>query len=150
MTTIQNFQQRFRFVNSDGTLTPEASRMLRDWFARIGGPDSINLTEVLALLTAIQVEILAIQSEATALGLEVDDLGIEVDNIGFRVDGIESAPLPADNSAVISSLESHIYQMPQQQIVEAVEFLQTEVRSLAEKLAVALRKIEDLEQGTML
>lgn len=143
MTTIQNFQQRFRFVNSDGTLTPEASRMLRDWFKRIGGPDAIDFDEIMAILTAIQVEIIAIQDEATALGLEVDD-------VGLRVESIESAPLPEDKTAAISALESHIYQMPQQQIVEAVEFLQTEVRALAEQLAVARNEIQELKQGTML
>ncbi len=136
--------------------------MLRDWFARIGGPDSISLTEIVAILTAIQVEIIAIQSEATALGLEVDELG-------FRVDGIESAPLPVDNSAEINSLSSYLYQLPisdsnsaigtmrdelslepMQQVTAAVEFLQTEVRNLAEQLAAARTEIQELKIGTML
>lgn len=91
MTTIQNFQQRFRFVNSDGTLTPEASRMLRDWFARIGGPDSISLTEVVALLTAIQVEIIAIQNEATALGIEVDVLTESVNDDKIELSFVDRA-----------------------------------------------------------
>lgn len=41
--SINNFQVRFAFVNTDdGTLTPEAFRVLRTWFTRIGGFDSVS------------------------------------------------------------------------------------------------------------
>ncbi len=44
---IVNFPARFAFVNTDdGTLTPEALRMFRTWFDRIGGPNGDSAQDV--------------------------------------------------------------------------------------------------------
>lgn len=57
MSLIANFQARFAFVQPDGTLTPEAARMLREWFARIGGSNAIDLTAVISLLAALTISV---------------------------------------------------------------------------------------------
>jgi ABC-type cobalt transport system substrate-binding protein len=55
--SISNFQTRFAFTNADGTLTSEASRMLREWFVRIGGPNSTDLSAIESLLAALTVTV---------------------------------------------------------------------------------------------
>lgn len=57
MTTITNFQARFAFTNPDGTLTMEASRMFREWFARIGGSNSSDLSAIETLLSALTISV---------------------------------------------------------------------------------------------
>ena len=53
MTTILNlFPARVKFVNADGTLTPEAYRSLQTVFARIGGPLGDNGVDVFSDLLA--------------------------------------------------------------------------------------------------
>jgi hypothetical protein len=54
MTTIVDFPARFAFINtSDGTLTPEARRMLRGWFARIGGRDGVSAEDLAVMLAFV-------------------------------------------------------------------------------------------------
>ena len=53
MSTILNlFPARIKFVNADGTLTPEAFRALQTVFARIGGPLGDNGVDVFGDLLA--------------------------------------------------------------------------------------------------
>lgn len=51
---ITNFPVRYAFTNPDGTLTTEAARMLRGWFARIGGETGISAAD-LELINAFTV-----------------------------------------------------------------------------------------------
>lgn len=57
MSLIANFPARFTFTNPDGTLTPEAARMLREWFARIGGSNATDLTAVISLLAGLTISV---------------------------------------------------------------------------------------------
>lgn len=84
MSKIENFQERFAFVNlDDGTLTPEALRALRNWFTRIGGfnglgsddlallgsfaPPDAALAEMSRRIDALQLQLEQLQSPAAAI-----------------------------------------------------------------------------------
>jgi hypothetical protein len=74
--SIDTFQTRFAFVNiDDGTLTPEAFRVLRTWFTRIGGYSGMS-AEDLAVLEANSNPGI---EHLTALSLEVEALRQQID-----------------------------------------------------------------------
>lgn len=56
MTTLNLFPARIRFVNADGTLTPEAFRALRILFDRVGGPLGDNGQDVFGDLTGLAAQ----------------------------------------------------------------------------------------------
>jgi hypothetical protein len=53
MTALNLFPARIRFVNDDGTLTPEAYRALQIVFGRVGGPLGDSGTDVFGNATTM-------------------------------------------------------------------------------------------------
>lgn len=75
--SIDTFQARFAFVNlDDGTLTPEAFRVLRTWFKRIGGRDGISSEdlELLATFAAPDAAFAALTERMDALQIQLEQL----------------------------------------------------------------------------
>lgn len=115
-----------------GIITREWDRYFRDLFSRTGGSVSVDLTAVVALIAGLTT----------------------------RAEGNEQSPVPeaqiaVDDIALISEpfdpgALDEFRQSPIAALVESVEYLQSEVRSLSEQLADAINQIQELKQGTML
>jgi hypothetical protein len=89
MSLIVNFPARYAFTNADGTLTPEAYRMLREWFVRIGGTNTSDLSEIESMLLNLAF------NDSTAMFAELRK-------------AIESQDPPVDYSAQIAELKKEI------------------------------------------
>lgn len=117
--SIDTFQARFAFVNlDDGTLTPEAFRVLRTWFTRIGGFNSSS-NEDLAQLVLQALGTIIVDSAARA-GLADIELGQGV-----------------DQSALIANMAQRI---------DELQLLASTVNSLAAEVASLRQRAADIEQ----
>lgn len=111
-----------------GMITREWYRWFTDSFIRQGGAEAPTMTETTTnIINLTQV---------------VDDQMLAPASVFFAADDDVSPPITA-------TLASDDF-TPPVALIDAVEFLQTEVRALAEQLAAARNEIQELKQGTML
>lgn len=103
--SISNFQTRFAFTNADGTLTPEASRMLREWFVRIGGPNTTDLSSIETLLSALTISV-----NDDKINLAFNDSTAVIAELHRAIESQES---PIDYSAQISEMKKEIDELRQ-------------------------------------
>lgn len=112
--SIDTFQARFAFVNTDdGTLTPEAFRVLRTWFTRIGGFNGIGNDDLAQLV----LQALAPTKDAEARA------GIADIELGQAV----------DQSSLIANMAQRIDEL--QLLASTVNSLAAEVESLRQRAA---------------
>jgi tetrahydromethanopterin S-methyltransferase subunit B len=101
MSTINNFQTRFAFVNADGTLTPEASRMLREWFSRIGGTSSHDVSTIADLLADLTISV-----NDDKINLSFDDSAAQIAELKKAVDELRDLiPASSANAHLISRID---------------------------------------------
>ena len=125
MANVLNlFPSRIRFVNEDGTLTPEAYRTLQTLLVRVGGPISESITEIVASLTDAQTAIGVIDAEILAISSEVGNAPIPLMPV------FQDPLLPPQSCAV-------------------VEALQSDINALRETVAALTTQINDLKQGKL-
>jgi len=103
--SISNFQTRFAFTNADGTLTMEASRMLREWFVRIGGPNTTDLSTIESLLSALTISV-----NDDKINLAFNDSTAIFAELRKAIEPQES---PIDYSAQIAELKKEIKELRQ-------------------------------------
>ncbi len=167
-TALSLFPSRIRFVNADGTLTPEAYRALSNLLYRVGGPvaPSINdldvqqyadagIEETRALLLAGLDALAVVPPVATA---SADDAAfapptamVSADSLDFPpldiapllagLDGLNSAPVPA------TPVPEEEFRPPAIEPVQ-IDALASEVASLRETVAALQTEIDNLKQGT--
>lgn len=92
MSTINSFQSRFQFVNSDGTLTAEASRMLREWFTRLGGSSATDLSSITTLLSELTISV-----HDDKINLSFDKSAAQIAELKKAVDELRDL-IPASNA----------------------------------------------------
>lgn len=83
----------------------EASRMFREWFARIGGANSSDLSVIEALLSALTISV-----NDDKIELAFDDSSAIIAELRKA---IESMPQPIDYSAQIAELKKEIEELRQ-------------------------------------
>lgn len=103
--SISNFQTRFAFTNADGTLTMEASRMLREWFVRIGGPNTTDLSAIETLLSALTISV-----NDDKINLAFNDSTAVFAELRKAVESQES---PIDYSSQIAEIKKEIEELRQ-------------------------------------
>ena len=98
------------------------------------------------------------ETDATTLPAIVE----QVSEVRNQVDGIDQAPVIQPSSATASSDENvrppvqpfiqaeQLDQRPPTEMAQQVEFLETQVRSLAEQVVALSRRLRDIEQGASL
>jgi hypothetical protein len=127
MSTLNIQPPRVPLVDPDtGIITREWYRFITDSFARQGGYTAPTNTDL----------DLAMPEDSGVAELEMYVRGL--DN--------EFSQLPPNTGMAFDE----IGQAPLQQAFENVEFLQTQVRDMAEQIAVLMAQIDELKQGTML
>ena len=111
-----------------GMITVPWYRWFTDSYIRQGGAEAPTITEttqtIINLTEVVEDQMLA----PAAVFLAADD----------------------DVSPPYAAMPASDDLTPPQALIEAVEFLQAEVRALAEQLAAAHNEIQELKQGTML
>lgn len=129
MSALNIQPPRVAFVDPDtGMITREWYRFIADLFTRVGGPNTINLDALITLFNALAVQVNGDeQAPPPAPVVAADDMTPPTMTDLSILDDLRQSPLPA--------------------LIESIEFLQTEVRSLAEQLAAALNDINALKQG---
>lgn len=105
MSLIVNFPARYAFTNPDGTLTMEASRMLREWFARIGGSNASDLSAIETLLSALTISV-----NDDKINLAFDD---SIAIFAELRKSVESQESPIDYSAQIAEMKKEIEELRQ-------------------------------------
>ena len=99
MTDIVEFPARFAFTNTnDGTLTPEARRMLRGWFLRVGGSSGIS-AEDLAVMMAFVEPVEANQQDVQLVpdhGAAIAELKKEIEELRRSLDFVAPLPIKED------------------------------------------------------
>ena len=129
-----------------GLITPQWYRFFSDTFERVGGANSPTIPEVSTGVTNITNIVNEVSEEIGVAPLAPEPRAPDDD----PAPRYEPAPWPDDVAPPVATYLPPDDVTPVAQLVAAVEFLQTEVRSLAEQLAVALTQIQELKQGTML
>lgn len=116
------FPARIRFVNSDGTLTPEAYRSLQTLLVRVGGPIAPNIGDLVA---------------------SIDGLASAPEPVDFQImaalDGVASRPV-----AIHPQAEE--FAPPPFEPTPQIESLLSEVAALREAVARMTTQINDLNQ----
>ena len=101
MSTINSFQTRFQFTNSDGTLTAEASRMLRQWFARLGGTSATDLSAITTLLAELTISV-----NDDKINLVFDGSAAKISELKKAVDELrELIPVSNANAYLIKRID---------------------------------------------
>lgn len=100
MSTINSFQSRFQFTNPDGTLTAEASRMLREWFARLGGSSATDLSSITTLLSELTISV-----HDDKINLSFDESAAQIAELKKAVDELrELIPASSANANLINRI----------------------------------------------
>ncbi len=122
MATVLNlFPARIAFVNPDGTLTPEAYRVLQTLLVRVGGPIAPTINE----LDAQQYADAGIEETRAMLYAAMTEFG--------------SAP------PVQESISDDLLLPPQEMTV--IDTMQSDINELREIVASLSAQINDLKQG---
>lgn len=120
-TVLSLFPARIRFVDDDGTLTPEAYRALQTLMVRVGGPIAPTINE----LDAQQYADAGIEETRALLYAAGNEFG----------SAPAAAPMPADDPLLPPVCGA------------TVDSLQSDVNDLRETVARLTTQINDLNQG---
>lgn len=117
---IDNFQTRFRFTNPDGTLTPEASRMLLTQFKQLGGYNGVTNAdlEMLSVFTPspdaeTQKSVSTLENNpAPNYASAVAELGKRITNLQHEIAGIQESARLVGAMKAIAQLEMLVASIP--------------------------------------
>lgn len=149
MSTLSLQPPRVPLVDpATGMITREWYRFVTDTFNRIGGASAPTITDVVN----------SIDSNITIINETIADIGAAPSIIPFIPPDDDLAP-KYEPRQIVEDFAPPIMPVAQQDdvspsqlqfLIDSVEYMQTEVRSLAEQLALARTEIQELKQGTML
>lgn len=111
------------------------------------GVDKVTVKAFRTILNAVQITLPEVADQTETNAANVNGINESVLSLQDIVMLLQGAPA---NHAQMSSFEQDKQLAPVAQMAQQVEFLQTEVRQLAEQQLVLMNLINELKQGTML